>query len=142
MCKLLDFQNSWGKVMKEVVSDLTTFAHKGCKIATARKVFKNFFSFLHSVKMSFCPHFAKSKVQNFWTFQNPWGTKMEKTGLRIEKLLLIKGVKLSRKKKVFFSLCQILSYQHDFFYWCYYPHRSRDSFSPVCGSLKSSLLTL
>jgi hypothetical protein len=48
----LDFRNPWGKVLKEMVSDLKIFAHKGCKIAVAKKVFygfkkKNFVPFKH-----------------------------------------------------------------------------------------------
>ena len=33
----LDFRNPWGKFLKELVSDLKTFAHKGFKIAAANK---------------------------------------------------------------------------------------------------------
>ena len=35
---VLDFWNSWGKVVGKMVSDLKTFAHKVCKIAAQKKV--------------------------------------------------------------------------------------------------------
>ena len=71
--KCLDFCNAWEKVIKEVVSDWTTFAHKGCKIAAQKKV-------------CFLANFA-----------------------------LLAGF---------------------VWYWCYYPHRSRDTMSPICGILR------
>ena len=33
-----DIRNPWGKVIKEMVSDLKTFTNKGCKIAAQNKV--------------------------------------------------------------------------------------------------------
>ena len=47
------------------------------------------------------------------------------------KLLLIKCVK-SPRKKVSYSVNFALLAEF-FWYWCYYPHRSRDALSPVCG---------
>ena len=44
MPNFLDFRNPWGKKWKEVVSDLKTFAQKGCKIAPQKK-----FAFLRSL---------------------------------------------------------------------------------------------
>ena len=37
--KCLEIWNPWGKVMKEVVSHLTTFTYKGCKITTYIYIF-------------------------------------------------------------------------------------------------------
>ena len=53
---------------KTVVSDLKTLAHKGCKIARAKKKNYGFFSFIHSILTSFCPHFPKSNFQAFKIF--------------------------------------------------------------------------
>ena len=57
---------------------MKTFAHKGCKIAAAKKVCYRFVSFVHSVETSFCPNLSKSNVQTFLDFWNPWGKVMEK----------------------------------------------------------------
>ena len=51
--------------------------------------------------MSFCPHFPKLDVQFFLEIRNPWGKVMERSDLRYENFLLIKGIK-SPRKKVFF----------------------------------------
>ena len=42
-----------------------------------------------------------------------------------------KGFKISALKKFLFG--QFLPKYQNFWYRCYYPHRSRDSLSPVCG---------
>ena len=44
---------------KKGVSDLKTFAHKGCKLAATKKSFLQIFSFV------FLPPFPKSNVQTF-----------------------------------------------------------------------------
>ena len=51
--------------------------------------------------MSFYPNFMKSDFLKFLELRNHFGKEMERSGLRLEKLFLIKGVKSPRKKKVF-----------------------------------------
>ena len=76
-------------------------------------------------------HFRDS--ESFWKSN-------EKKWSQIWKLLLIKGVKLLRKKKVFFwANFALLS--RIFWYWCYCPYRLRDSLSSVCGIFCSPFLT-
>ena len=109
--KTFDFQNPCGKVMKKVVSDSKTFAHKGSKIAAARKkIYLRILSFVHSVKTSFCPHVPKSNVQTFQIL-GILGESYRKKWSQIWKLLLIMGVKLPCKKIVFW---RILPYWQDF----------------------------
>ena len=74
--------------------------------------------------MSFCPHLPKSNVQTFQIFGI-----LGRSGLRFENLLL-KRVKLPWKK--FCILANFALLAGFFWYWCYYPHRSRDALSPVC----------
>ena len=57
------------------------------------------------------------KWSNIWTF------------------LFRSGLKSPRKKKVFFLL--ILPWSTLLWHRCYYPHRSRDALSPVCGIFSS-----
>ena len=112
-----------------MVSDLKTFAHKGCKIAAAKKVFLTDF-FICSLRLNvFLPPLPEVQCPNFLDLRNPWGKVMERSGW---KLLLIKGVKSPRKKKLVFS-ANFALLAGFFWYWCYYPHRSRDALSPVCG---------
>ena len=72
----------------QVVSHLTTFAHKGCKIAAAKKVFfTDFFFLICSLRLNvFLPPLPKVQCPNFLDFQNPWGKVMERSGLRFANL--------------------------------------------------------
>ena len=57
-----------------MVSDLKTFAHKGCKIATTEKVFFRYyliFFLLHSYV--FWPPLPEVQCPKFFNFQNPLG---------------------------------------------------------------------
>ena len=132
MSKLFRFSKSLGKNngkkwSQEVVSDLKTFAHKGCKIAAAKKVFfLIFFSFGFLFTLCKCisaptsrsPISKKNRYSGFLGKSN--GKKWSQ---------IWKGAKLPRKK-VFF-LANFASLAGLFWYWCYYPHRSRDAKSPV-----------
>ena len=63
-----------------MVSDLKAFAHKGCKIVAAKKVFYRFlliFSFHLNVFLHILPGV---QCPNFLDFQNPWGKVMERSG--------------------------------------------------------------
>ena len=64
-----------------MVSDLKTFAHQGCKIAAAKKVFYRFF-FICSLRLNvFLPLLTEVQCPNFLALQNPWGKVMERIGL-------------------------------------------------------------
>ena len=66
---------------------------------------------------------------NYLDIRNPGRKVMEKWS-RIWKLLLKKGVKLLRKKCFFWQMLSLIG--GFFWYWCYYPHRSKDLVSSVC----------
>ena len=83
-----------------MVSDLKTFAHKGGKIA--EKVFFYIFFYLSTLfKHLFAAHFLKSKLFRFF---GSLGKSNKKKWSQNWKLFLIKGVKLPRKKKMYFFL--------------------------------------
>ena len=46
--------------------------------------------------------------------------------------------KITTQKKISFSVIFALLAGF-FWYWCYYPHRVRDSLSPVCGIFKLTI---
>ena len=117
----LEIRNPWGKVIKEVVSHLNIFVKKLSKIAAQKKVF-------------FCAGFA---LQNLLETTLPDG--LETSGRRVYR----KFWHISRRFWVFafymiFSVFQknwVFGYSWSTLLWyrCYYPHRSRDALSPVCG---------
>ena len=72
------------KCWKEVVSDLKIFAHKGCKIAVAKKVFYRFFNICSFCLNIFLPPLPEVQCPNFLDFRNLWGKVLEKSGLRFE----------------------------------------------------------
>ena len=47
-------------------------------------------------------------------------------------IFVLKWSKIAAQKKSFFLLL-ILPWSTLLWHWCYYPHRSRDALSPVCG---------
>ena len=89
-----------------MVSDLTTLAHKGCKIAAAIfyiYFFYNFIFFIFSLRLNvFLPPFPKVQYPNFLNFGNQWGKVMERSDLIFKKKMLVKGVKWPRKIKISF----------------------------------------
>ena len=66
-----------------MVSDLKTFAPKGCEIAALQKVFTGFFVCSLGLNV-FLPPLSKVQCPNFLDFWNPWGKLMERSGLRLE----------------------------------------------------------
>ena len=65
-----------------MVSDLKTFAHKGCNIAAAKKFFTDFFHLLTLFKHLFSP-VPKVQCPNFLDIFNSWGKVMKISGLRL-----------------------------------------------------------
>ena len=86
-----------------MVSDLKTFAHKGCKIATAKKVLYGFFFICSHCLNVYLPPLPEVQCSKILDFQNPWGKSNGNKWFQIWRLLLIKGVKLQRKKNFFFG---------------------------------------
>ena len=72
------------KLWKEVVSDLKTFAHKGCNIAAARNFFTIFFFFFCSLHLNvFLPPLPKVQCPNFLDFWNSLAKVLKRSGLRL-----------------------------------------------------------
>ena len=110
MSKLFRFFGILGeKKWNEVVSDLKSFAHKWCKIAAVKKLLQIFF--ISSLRLRvFLPPLLKVRCPH-------------------------KECKIAPQKKVCFR--RVFSLLAGFFwYQCYYPHRLRDSLSPVCAIFK------
>ena len=78
-----------------MISDLKTFAIKGCKIAAAIIVFNDFSLFICSLRLNaFLSPPPEVQSPNYLLIFGILGEKMERSGLRFKKkLLLIKGVK-------------------------------------------------
>ena len=100
--------------------------------------------FLHPLPEVRCP--------NFLDIQNPWGKVMETSGLRFENCSLEVVSNRRKKKKIQDEFCLshslilcetvystklmrllMLLKRCVSLHWFDYPHRSRDSMSPVCG---------
>ena len=75
---------------------------------------------------------SPSPMSKLFRFSESLGKNNGMKWSKIWKLLLIKGVKSPRKKKMFFSSANFALLSGIFWYWCYYPHWSRDSLFPVC----------
>ena len=91
--KIFYIQNYWGKIWKEVVSDLKTFTNKGFKIAAQKNLFWGSFclydqDFLVLVFLTpfndLLPPLPKVQCANFLYFWNPWGKVMDRSGHRFE----------------------------------------------------------
>ena len=84
-----------------MVSDLKTFAHKGCKIAVAKKVFTDFFSICVPRLDVFLPPLPEVGCPIFLEIRNPWGKVMEGSGLTFEHLVW-KCSKIAKLKIIVF----------------------------------------
>ena len=86
------------------------------------------FLFLTPFNGLFAPT-SQSPMTKLLRFSESLGKSNKRKWSQIWNLLLIKGVKLSPKKKCFWPIlpCSIF-----FWYRCYYSHRSREALSPIC----------
>ena len=108
---------------------MNIFVWKLSKIAAQKKVFFSLtFSLLRYRLTVFCPHF---RMSNIFRDSESLGKSNGKKWSNIWTSLFRSGLKSPRKKKVFFLL--ILPWSTLLWHRCYYPHRSRDALSPVCG---------
>ena len=76
-------------------------------------------------------------MSNIFRDSESLGKSNGKKWCNIWTVLFWSGLKLPRKKKVFFLL--ILPWSTLLWHRCYYPHRSRNALSPVCGIFSSSI---
>ena len=94
-------------------------------------LFTFFSNYSHEVpfKRLFAPTYW-SPMSRLFRFLEFFGKSNGKKWSQIWKLLLLKGVKSPHnKKKIMGEFCLT---KQDFWYWCFFSHRSRDSWSPVC----------
>ena len=133
MSKLFRFLESLGKSNGKKWSHIgKLFLMKGVKSPRQNKFFTDVFLHLFTpFKRLFAPT-SWSPMSKLFRFSKSLGKTNVKKWSQIWKLLLIKVVKSPRKKKFFF-LANFALLAGFFWYRCYYPHRSRDSLSPVCG---------
>ena len=85
-----------------MVSDLKAFAHKGCKIAAEKKSFFIDFFYLFTLFKRLFAAASWNPMSKHFRFSESLEKSNEKKWSQIWKLLLIKGVKSPRKKKLVF----------------------------------------
>ena len=117
-------------------------------------LFVRLFTFEVPFKGLFAPT-SWSQMSKVFRIVESLGKSNGKKWSQIWNFLLIKGVKSLHKKncswanfatlsKIFLVLvfltsfnsllfCKFCLTSRIFWYWCYYPHRSKDALSPVCG---------
>ena len=111
---------------------MNVFVWKLSKIAVQKTVFflSNFFTFEVPFNGLFA-HTSQSWMSNIFWDSEFLGKSNGKKWSNIWTFLFGNGLKSPRKKSFFFLL--ILPWSTLLWHRCYYPHRSRDSLSPVCG---------
>ena len=113
---------------------MNIFVWKLPKIAAQKKFF--FFTFFGLLWFSvffnglFDPT-SRSRMSNIFRYSESLGKSNGKKWSNIWTFLLGSGLRLPHKKKFFFLV--ILLWSTLLWHRCYYPHRSRDALSPVCG---------
>ena len=110
---------------------MNIFVWKLPKIAAQKKVFFGLLRFLVFFNGLFDPT-SWSRMSNIFRDSESLGKSNAKKWSNIWTFLFGSGLKLPRKKK-FFLLLLILPWSTLLWHRCYYPHRSRDALSPVCG---------
>ena len=143
MSNIFKDSESLGKSNGKKWSQIWTFLFENC-LELPRK--KKFFSSLFSVFFGFrsfltvfLPPLLEVGCPIFCEIRNPWGKVIERSGLTFEHFVW-KGSKIAAQKKLSFLLS--LPWSTLLWHRCYYPHRSRDALSPVCGIFLPRLLFL
>ena len=124
-----------GKSNGKKWSQIWTFLFLNCLKSPRKKKFF-FYTFFGLLRFSifFNGHFAptsRSRMSNIFRDTESLGKSNGKKWSNIWTFLFGSGQKSPRKKKFFFLL--ILPWFTLLWHRCYYPHRSRDALSPVCG---------
>ena len=109
---------------------MNIFFFKLSKIAAQKKVFSlPFFTFEVPFNGLFAPT-SRSRMSNIFRDSESLGKSNGKKWSNIWIFLFWSGLKLPRK---FFFFLLILPWSTLLWHRCYYPYRSRDALSPVCG---------
>ena len=110
---------------------MNIFVWKLSKIAANKKFFSLLFSLLRYHLTVFLPPLPEVGCPIFFRASESLGKSNGKKWSQIGTFLFANCLKSPRKKKFFFLL--ILPWSTLLWHRCYYPHRSRDALSPVCG---------
>ena len=137
MSNIFKDSESLGKRNGKKLSQIWTFLFENClKLPHKKKLF--FFTFFGLLRFLvffnglFEPT-SRSRMSNIFRDSESWGKSNGKKWSNIWTFLFGSGLKSPRKKKFFFLLLLILPWSTLLCHRCYYPHRSRDALSPVCG---------
>ena len=109
-----------------MVSDVNIFAQKWSKIGAVEKVFYRLFFFIFSLRL-FAPT-SQSPMFKLIRFSESLGKTKWKEVVSDLNTFAHKGCKIAAHKKVLF-LTNFALLAGFFWYWCYFPHRSRDALS-------------
>ena len=133
--KFKKIRNPWRKLMERCGLRCENFCSKmvlNCRSELCSLLI--FFCSLH-LNVFFNP-LPKAQCPNYLDFPNPWGKLMERSGIRFEHF----AHKRCKIAAIFFFLTNFALLAGFFWYWCYYPHRSRGALSPVCRIFSLSIL--
>ena len=114
-----------------MVSDIIIFVWNCLRSQRKKSIFSLiFFTFEVPFNGLFAPT-SQSQMSNIFRDSESMGKSNGKKWSNIWTFLFESGLKSPRKKSFFLLL--ILPWSTLLWHWCYYPHRSRDALSPVCG---------
>ena len=146
MSNIFRDSESFGKSNGKKWSQIWTFLFENCLKSPRKEKF--FFSHFFTFEVPFNGLFAPTSVSRMSNiFRNLDSESNGKKWSNIWTFLFGSGLKSPRKKSFFLWLILpyktgwVLGYSWSTLLWhrCYYPHRSRDALSPVCGILKKFL---
>ena len=121
MSNIFRDSESLGKSNGKKWSQIWTFLFENCRKSPRKKkfFFLSLFPLLRYRLTVFLPPLPAVGCPIFLKIRNPWGKVMERSGLTFEHFCL---------EVVILPWSTFLRHR------CYYPHRSRDALSPVCGT--------
>ena len=139
MSNIFRDSESLGKSNGKKWSQIWTFLFENCLKSPRKKKFFSltFFTFEVPFNGLFAPT-SQSRMSNIFRDSESLGKSNGKKWSNIWTVLFGSGLKLPHKKKFFLLL--ILPWSTLLWHWCYYPHRSRDALSPVCGIFKMCII--
>ena len=142
MSNIFRDSESLGKSNGTKWSQIWTFLFENC-LKSPRNFFSFFFLTFFTFDVPFNGLFALTSRNRMFNIFRDFESSRKSNGKKwsnIWTFLFGSGLKLPRKNKCFFLL--ILPWSTLLWHWCYYPHRSRDALSPVCGIFIFEVLVL
>ena len=112
-----------------MVSDLKTFTKNEFKIAAQKSFFRDEFSKdQEAIRQGLGSYITRIRR----LYNKDQHVMFSDAILKpLQKTLAYKGCNITEQKKKF--ICEFCLTSRIFWYRCYYPHWSRDAFSPICG---------